>query len=265
MQISFHPQKNLGQHFLKDRNIAKKIVSIADIKENDCVWEIGPGKGILTEELLNKNCFLTVFEIDKKLYPILEKRFGNKIKLIKNDILKADWKEIFPKNKIKIVSNLPFQITSPFLYKVTKFYEHFSEIVIMVQKEVAMRINAKSGNKKYGKLSLKMQYYYNIKYEFTIKPHLFHPPPKVDSAIINLQPRKDKQIIEDEKLFWKIVKISFKNRRKMLRNNLSELFNNNQFNKLKTISSIELTRRAESLSENEFIKLYQDISSILGN
>ncbi|HHE38050.1 MAG TPA: ribosomal RNA small subunit methyltransferase A, partial [Candidatus Cloacimonetes bacterium] len=196
------PKKSLGQHFLTDKNIVRKIVNVADIQAEDFVWEVGPGKGILTEELLQTGCDLTAFEIDEKLYPILEDKFSNKLNLIKKDILKADWEDFFPNEKIKIVANLPYQITSPFLFKVVSFAEKFSQIVIMIQKEVAQRINAKIGIKDYGILTLKMQFYFDVSYEFTVKPHLFYPKPKVDSAVIKLIPTKDKPKIDDEKFFW---------------------------------------------------------------
>ena len=151
-----------------------------------------PGKGILTKELVIRQAKLTCFEIDSTLYDHLEYRFRSDIILIKQDVLKTDWKKHLPDEKVKIVANLPYQITSPFLFEVARFAEHFSKIVVMIQKEVAQRINAKLGTKDYGILTLKMQYYFDVKYEFTVKPHLFKPPPKVDSAVISLTPRINK-------------------------------------------------------------------------
>ncbi len=254
----FKYKKKLGQHFLRDKNIARKIVEIADIQENESVWEIGPGKGILTEELIRYKCDLTAFEIDKELIHTLQARFNKQVKLINQDILRTVWESFFPKGKIKIVSNLPYQITSPFLFKVASYSNKFSRIVIMIQKEVAQRLNAKVGTKEYGVLTLKMQYYFNIKYEFTVKPHLFNPPPKVDSAVIKLIPRINKPEIEDEPLFWKIIETSFRNRRKMLRNNLKTILSAEDLMKLS--ENFDLTLRGESLTESEFIKLYNLIS-----
>lgn len=256
---TFHHKKSLGQHFLKDKNIIRKIVKIADVQENEQVWEIGPGKGILTEELLNRNCKLTCFEIDENLYPIIEERFSDRINLIKQDILKADWQIFFTENKVKIVANLPYQITSPFLFKVAENVDKFSKVVIMIQREVAQRINAKVGTKDYGILTLKLQYYFTPEYEFTVKPHLFTPSPRVDSAVISLTPRKDKPVIEDEKYFWRIVEISFRNRRKMLRRNLREILSKEKIEKLNEYCPIDLSRRGETLNEKEFIELYGSI------
>jgi 16S rRNA (adenine1518-N6/adenine1519-N6)-dimethyltransferase len=255
----FRHKKSLGQHFLKDKNIIKKIVDLAEIKPDEPVWEIGSGKGILTEELLSRNSDLTCFEIDKTLYPVLEKRFGNKINLIKQDVLKADWESLLPNGKVKIVANLPYQITSPFLFEVSRFADHFSKVVVMIQKEVAQRINASVGTKDYGILTLKMQYYFNVNYEFTVKPHVFHPPPKVDSAVISLVPRIDKPEIENEKYFWHLVETSFRNRRKMLRRNLRDLISVEQIEKIQELEIIDLKRRGETLTENEFLQLYQMI------
>lgn len=253
----FHHKKSLGQHFLKDKNIIRKIVDIAEIKANESVWEIGPGMGILTEELLNRKAILTCFEIDSSLYEILEEKFGNLIRLVKKDVLKANWKEYLPQEKVKIVANLPYQITSPFLFEVARFSDHFSCVVVMIQKEVAQRINAKVGTKDYGILTLKMQFYFDVNYEFTVKPHVFNPPPKVDSAVISLTPRSDKPEIENEKLFWRIVETAFRNRRKMLRRNLRELISVEKIEQIQNAGNIDLKRRGETLTEEEFVILYK--------
>ncbi len=259
---NFHHKKSLGQHFLKDKNIIHKIVDIANVQENEQVWEIGPGKGVLTEELLNRNCNLTCFEIDKNLYPFLVDRFSDKIHLIKKDVLKINWEEFFSGKQIKIVANLPFQITSPFLFRVAKHAQHFSNVVVMIQKEVAQRINAKVGTKDYGILTLKIQYYFTTKYEFTVKSHLFTPPPKVDSAVISLTPRLNKPEIENEKFFWRIVETAFRNRRKMLRRNLREIISKEKIETLKEFCPIDLSRRGETLNEKEFIELYKAIKGL---
>ena len=128
----FRQKKSLGQHFLKDKNIVQKIVELAEIESDDKVWEIGPGKGILTEELLKQECNLTCFEIDKGLNSILLAQFGDEMKLINEDILQINWKKYLSNDKIKIVANLPYQITSPFLFKITENSNNFSKVVIMI-------------------------------------------------------------------------------------------------------------------------------------
>ncbi len=258
----FRQKKSLGQHFLKDKNIVRKIADLAEIEENELVWEVGPGKGILTQELLLQKCNLTCFEIDETLYPILFKKFGSSIDLVNKDILKINWKEYLNDNKLKIVANLPYQITSPFLFRVTENANNFKRVVVMIQKEVAERINAGVGTKDYGRLSLKMQFYFNVEYGFTVKPHLFFPPPKVDSAVIILTPRKDKPILEDEKLFWRVVEVAFQNRRKMLRRNLRIILPVEKIETLGSYCKIDLTRRGETLTEPDFIELYEDIRKL---
>ncbi|MDY6914880.1 MAG: 16S rRNA (adenine(1518)-N(6)/adenine(1519)-N(6))-dimethyltransferase RsmA [Candidatus Cloacimonadota bacterium] len=257
----FKHKKSLGQHFLKDKNIVIKIARLAQIEKGEPVWEIGPGKGILTAELLYYGCDLTCFELDRTLFPILEEKFGNKIKLINNDILKVDWQKYFGDEKIKIVANLPYQITSPFLFRVARFSQQFSLVVVMIQKEVAKRIQAGPGSKDYCPLSLKMQYYFKPQYQFTVKPQLFVPPPKVDSAVISLKLRENRPELEDEKFFWRVVETAFGQRRKMLRRNLRQLASKENLEKIQN-HPIDLRRRGETLSEAEFIKLYKALKSL---
>lgn len=258
----FKHKKKFGQNFLKDKNIIRKIVKTADFEENDKVWEVGPGKGVLTEELLLQKANLTCFEIDKALWDFLEDKFGNTIKLVKGDVLKVNWEELLEDN-IYIVANLPYQITSPFLFRVAKYSKHFKKVVIMIQHEVAARIQASTGTKTYGALSIKMQHYFNVKYEFKVPPHLFFPPPKVTSAVISLTPRIDKPQIENEDLYWKIINACFANRRKMLRKNLLAILEKEQVVQLQNYIDFSLELRGEALAEKDFIKLYNAISAIL--
>ncbi len=262
MKKKFHHKKSLGQHFLKDKNVIRKIVDLAKIEPGEAIWEIGPGKGILTDELLERKSDLTCFEIDDTLYDFLDDRYKDKLNLIKQDILKVDWEALFPDSKIKIVANLPYQITSPFLFRVAKYAHKFTSVVVMIQREVALRINAKVGTKDYSPLSMKMQFYFKPTYEFTVKPHLFIPPPKVDSYVIKLIPRQDKPVLENEKLFWTIVETAFGNRRKMLRRNLRQLITPEQIEQIQESGIIDLKRRGETLSEVEYIKLYEALLNI---
>ena len=260
----FRYKKNFGQHFLKDKNIVAKIVKAAEIKTNERVWEIGPGHGILTDELLKNTKYLTCFEIDKTLYEYLENKYDDAINLVKSDILKVNWEEFLNKDyTYKIVSNLPYQITSPFLFKLITHKDYFKKIVIMIQKDVAERLRAKPNTKKYGLLAIKIGYYFDIKYEFTVKPHLFYPPPKVDSAVISLIPKPPLFQIKDYKLFWKIVDTLFLNRRKMIRNNLKNLIDNEKFRELEYKTGISLTNRAENLLLEDFYKIYLFMKNLL--
>ena len=259
MGQTFRQKKSLGQHFLKDKNIIRKIVSLGAIKPGEEVWEIGPGKGILTEELLKTNCNLTCFEVDKELFPILLEKFGNSIQLIKQDVIQTDWTTFFSNNKLKIISNLPYQITSPLLFKILDYRNHFSTIVIMIQKEVAERLKASPGSKSYSPLSIMMQHYFIIKYEFTVKPHLFYPPPKVDSAVVTFLLKEDVKPIENEDRFWNFVKVSFSNRRKMLRNNIKGFVSKDIYTYLMQNEPVMLSKRAEALHLKDFIYLFDKI------
>ncbi len=257
---NFHHKKSLGQHFLKDKNIAIKIVKTAQIEKNDIVLEIGPGKGILTDEILKYTKNVLCFEVDKSLYPYLKGKYGSSITLIENDVLKADWEKFLSKEKnYKIVSNLPYQITSPFLFKLIQFKDFFSKIVIMIQKEVAERLNAKPNSKKYGVLSLKIGFYFNVKYEFGVKPHLFYPPPKVDSAVISLTPKKRDINFKNIELFWQIVEVLFKSRRKTIKNNLKKILQADEISVLEMETEISFSKRAENLDFYDFYKIYSVI------
>ncbi len=258
-------KKSLGQHFLIDKNIAYKIVREARITTQDNVWEIGPGKGILTECLLEKCMALTVFEIDQQWVDYLEDHFDDqKLIIVKADILNVPFADHSQSEPTKIVANLPYQITSPLLFKIIDNYELFSSITIMIQDEVADRLRANPGNKEYGKLSVKAQLFFNITKLFTVPSHLFFPPPKVNSAVVQLIPRKETIPLKDKKNLWRVIDVTFNHRRKMLRKSLKDILNEDQIAKLKQLSLIDLERRPESLSIEEFIEFSHQIEEIKG-
>lgn len=262
MAGQFRHKKELGQHFLKDRNIAEKIAKLGEITKTDTIWEIGPGRGILTRELLTFANTVTAFEIDKGLYEGLEKDFGSKLNLIKEDVLKADWESLYESRKLKIIANIPYQITTPLLMKMIGFREKTDRAVLMVQREVAEKLNAIPSTKEYSFLSIKAQFYFDINYEFTVKPHLFYPPPKVQSAVISLHPKKDIYTLKDEDTFWKLVDTSFRSRRKTLRNNLKYMFSKEKVQTLDQVDGLDLGRRAETFSIKEFVDLYNTIENL---
>ena len=263
MKIS--PIKQFGQHFLIEDSIADAIIEAAQITEDDQVWEIGPGKGILTERIIKKTGNLTAFEIDNRLTVYLLNRFPGII-LINRDVLQVDWKEYFDKQysnkKIKLLSNLPYQITSPVLYKLEEFAENFSCITLMLQKEVADRLSAVPGKKAYGVLTLRMQYSFKIKQLFNVSPSAFLPQPQVQSAVIQLLPRKDKPVVNSLDTFRQIVNKAFLSRRKTLKNNLRSFLPNETVNSLALQSNIDFNRRGETLEEKDFINLADCLDSI---
>ena len=250
------PKKHLGQHFLKDTNIALKIVdSLTHHKSYKHVVEVGPGMGVLTQYLLNnKDTELTIVDIDQESVDYLLKEFpALKNNTISGDFLKFDWQAQF-KEPFAIIGNFPYNISSQIFFKVLDMRSSVEEVVGMIQKEVAQRIASPPGNKTYGKLSVLLQAFYSIEYLFTVSPGVFNPPPKVDSAVIRLKRNETGTLDCDEKLFFRVVKQGFQNRRKTLRNALKPLALPPSINE-----DLQLNLRAEQLSVSDFVLLTQKI------
>jgi 16S rRNA (adenine1518-N6/adenine1519-N6)-dimethyltransferase len=245
------PKKHLGQHFLKDEGIAREItLSISESTVN--LLEIGPGTGVLTKYLLqNEKLNLFVIEIDTESVTYLSHHFPQ----LENKILSADFlhypiENLFNNESYSIIGNFPYNISSQILFKVLEHREQIPEVVGMFQKEVAERIASKPGKKTYGILSVLLQAYYNIEYLFTVDEHQFIPPPKVKSAVIRVRRNNVSQINCDDKLFFKVVKTAFNQRRKTLRNALNSF----SFDAEKLPQDI-LTKRAEQLSVEDFVNI----------
>lgn len=251
------PKKFLGQHFLKDINIASKIVSGLDLPRDakSNVLEIGPGMGVLTRLLLQRNDLdLTVVEIDFESVEYLRKQFPELSgKIFEEDFLEMDLaaKLQFP---LHIIGNFPYNISSQIFFKVLENRNRVDQVVCMLQKEVADRICSKHGNKVYGILSVLLQAFYEIEYLFKVNPGVFNPPPKVMSAVIRLKRNDKKELGCDEKLFQHVVKQAFQKRRKTLRNALKHL------NLPASVDAMDLMdKRPEQLSVEDFISLTRAI------
>ena len=259
--MTFQHKKKLGQHFLKDANIARKIATSAQLGKGDSVWEIGPGEGILTDALLSYSPRLTVFEIDRRLYEKLLSEYGScdNFKLVEKDFLKVNWQE-YGSEKVSIVANLPYQITSPILFKLIENAERINRAILMMQKEVATRLQAAPGTKDYGQLTLKLGFYFKVKRLFNVPPHVFQPPPKVTSSVIQLIPREDKPEIDNPALYFQIIVAAFARRRKMLRGNLATILSAEEMQQLHT--EFDLTKRGESLDEAAFLAIYRSVHSM---
>lgn len=217
-------KKSLGQNFLKDENIIKKIINVADIDSTDNIIEIGPGAGALTSLLLPEVNKLLAIEIDSNLYEYLKQEFQSekKFDIINKDFLKISDSELENLgNDVKVVANLPYYITSAIITKILLEFDFIKEIYIMVQKEVAERITSEPKNRAYGSLSVFCQSLCEVKYEFTVSKNVFIPAPKVDSAIISL---KRKGFNDDIISFQKFVKNCFKQKRKTLVNNINNCY-----------------------------------------
>lgn len=241
------PKKNLGQHFLKDQNIARKIVDNLGAAVPD-VLEIGPGTGVLTRFLLDRpELNLHVVEIDEESVTYLEQNFpGLKDRIYSEDFLKLDVSRHFAGN-FTIIGNFPYNISSQIFFRVLELRNRVPEVVGMIQKEVAERICSGPGNKTYGILSVLLQAFFHIEYLFTVSEHVFIPPPKVKSAVIKLVRNNVAALPCSETLFVKVVKTAFNQRRKMLRNSVKEICEN--------IPEEFAEKRPEQLSVDDFIRL----------
>lgn len=256
------PKKFLGQHFLKDQNIAIKIVeSLALTGDCPAVLEIGPGTGVLTQYLLKKNINLKVAEIDRDSVAYLKENFVQlKDNIIEGDILRLDWPYIFNSN-FSVIGNFPYNISSQIFFKILENRNQVDQVVCMLQKEVAERIASREGSKVYGILSVLLQAYYDIQLLFKVPPGVFFPPPKVMSAVISLKRNQTQALACDEKLFVALVKQGFQNRRKTLRNALKRLnlpaLASREPASLSSMNLLDL--RAEQLTVADFVFLTQQI------
>ncbi len=256
------PRKRLGQHFLVDRNILNKLIRIAEVDQEDVVLEVGPGLGEMTLELVRKAKRVIAVEIDPKMVEVLKKKttsFPN-IKILQKDILEVDFDQLFRQvgKPFKVVANLPYQISTPLLFRFIESRKLFSNLTLMLQKELAERIVALPGSKAYGALSVLTQMASHPSIQFKIKPSAFFPPPKVESVVLQIVWRKDQMMkLEEEDWFRRVVKASFSHRRKTLINSLknSGLPLPHSIEERMTKVGIDPRRRPETLSIEEFIHL----------
>lgn len=256
--------KSLGQNFLIDDNIIDKIVDGSLAGQGDKVIEVGPGIGTLTRELASRSEKVMVVEIDKKLIPILGDTLSDfdNVTIVNEDIMKADIKDLIDKNldggPVKLVANLPYYITTPIIMRFLEEDINVTDIVVMVQKEVAERMNANPGKKDFGALSVAVQFYCDTEIVAKVPRHLFVPQPNVDSIVIALRVRPERKYkVEDEDLFFKTVKASFGQRRKTLLNSLTSMgiLDKTDISAVLSVAGIDEKRRGETLSLEEFARL----------
>lgn len=264
-KYNFKFSKSLGQNFLIDDSVLNDIVSGADVNEEDLVIEIGPGVGSLTAQLLKKAKKVVSIELDNDLIPILEAELGQyeNFSLIHKDALKVDFNEIIGDEKsVKLVANLPYYVTTPIIVNLLKKNYNFKSLTIMIQKEVAERIDAQPNCKEYGSLSLLVQYYCDTKIIRKVPPACFIPRPKVDSIVIRLDRLEEKRVkVKDEDLMFEIIRHSFNMRRKTLWNATKFLgMNKEVLEKAYEEAGIDPKRRGETLSLEEFAALSDKIT-----
>ncbi|WP_190810746.1 16S rRNA (adenine(1518)-N(6)/adenine(1519)-N(6))-dimethyltransferase RsmA [Flagellimonas sp. S3867] len=259
-------KKHLGQHFLKDESIAKKIAETLSLNGYSKVIEIGPGMGILTKHLLQRDLDLVAMDLDEESIMYLNHSFrsehpailerNNRLNVIEADFLKFDLRQLYGDEQFAITGNFPYNISTQIVFKMLEMRQQIPEFSGMFQKEVAQRICEKPGNKAYGILSVLVQAFYEAEYLFTVSPDVFDPPPKVHSGVLRLTRKESITLPCDENLFFKVVKIAFNQRRKTIRNSL-KTFNLSQNLKEDTI----FDRRPEQLNVADFIALTQKIAN----
>ena len=252
--MNVKPKKHFGQHFLKDQSICEKIAKSIVLKEDkESVLEIGPGTGALTKFLFTDNIDLKAYELDDEAYHYLINQYPT-MSVINRDILIEDWTSIF-ENKFIVVGNFPYNISSQIVFKVFEHRNQVSQLVGMFQKEVAERICANPGTKKYGILSVLIQAFYNTEYLFTVDEHVFDPPPKVKSGVIQFLRNETEHLTCNEILFVKVVKTVFNQRRKMIRNSIKSLLKDHG------LDDDLATKRPEQLGVLDYIRLTNLIES----
>lgn len=256
--------KELGQHFLKSSSLAAAIAELGDLQAGDRVWEIGPGKGILTDELLKYPIRLRAFELDRRLYEDLESQYRDRVDFVFKDVLRADWPELIALDKppLKLIANIPYQITTPLLSLLEKHHDDFARVVLMVQKEMGERLAALAGTKSYSPLTIRLKLNYGISLALNVPRTEFEPEPKVDSVVIVMSPRPDKPLIKEPKLFGQVLDAAFAHRRKNLANNLLPLLGKERFMALQQSTELDFKRRGETLEEAEFIRLSELIAAL---
>ena len=262
------PKKNLGQHFLTDLNIAKRIADTVDACPDIPVLEVGPGMGVMTQYLVEKPRPFKVVEIDRESVAYLkEKRefsiINSQFSIIEGDFLRMDLREVFDGQQFVLTGNYPYDISSQIFFKMLDNKDLIPCCTGMIQHEVAVRMASQPGNKQYGILSVLIQAWYNVEYLFTVEPGVFNPPPKVQSAVIRMTRNEVTDLGCDEQLFRRVVKTTFNQRRKMLRVSLRQIFDANHPAPAGFFDDEIMTRRPEQLSIPQFIELTNKVASAL--
>jgi 16S rRNA (adenine1518-N6/adenine1519-N6)-dimethyltransferase len=257
---NLHAKKFFGQNFIIDRNIIDKIVKISDINENSLVLEVGPGIGSLTEALCEKAKHVVAVEIDSHMVSILKDACGNfnNLEIIHSDFLDVDVNSLCQES-LTVCANLPYYVTTPILFKLFESNCTFDKIVVMVQKEVAQRFNAKKDTKQYNSLSIFVQTCFNIKVEFDVSKHVFIPKPAVDSSVVSFV-KKESINIDELRPVFEFIKKCFAYRRKTLHNNLKDVVGKDaDISQLLEQANLPENIRSQSLDFQEFKRLYEVI------
>lgn len=252
-------KKSLGQNFLIDQNYISKIISALNPQPDETIIEIGPGRGALTQHLVESGAKIIAIELDRNLVPILQKEFAGyeNFQVIEDDALQIDFSKFKPQNsKLKLVANLPYYISTAILQRLIEQRESFSEMILMLQREVVERITAQAGTSERGFLTVLVEAFCDSKKLFDVSPNAFRPAPKVWSSIVKLNV-KESQSIENEGLFRDLLSLAFAQKRKTILNNLKVKFPDAQL--ILENCQIQPNRRAETLNLNEWLTLFSQI------
>ena len=247
-------KKNLGQHFLVDENFIEEMLNFINPKPNEEILEIGAGLGALSIPVLKRSKKLTAIELDKRSIEILSEKAKNigELRLIYGDFLKLDLNNLDLKPPIRLIGNLPYNISTPILFHCLKYRHLIKDMIFMLQKEVVQRICATANDKNYGRLSIMLSQFFEAEFLFTLPPSAFSPPPKVDSAVLIMKTRKNPAWqVKNQEFFSEIVKIAFSQRRKMIRKSLEKFISSQNLEKL----AINPQLRPENLSGEDFAKI----------
>ncbi|CAN5840738.1 16S rRNA (adenine(1518)-N(6)/adenine(1519)-N(6))-dimethyltransferaseRsmA [soil metagenome] len=262
-------KRSFGQNFLIDPNYITKIISALNPQANETIIEIGPGRGALTERILESGARLIAVELDKDLIPVLKKEFSHyeNFNLIQNDALKINYSEIIKLHSQlskKLVANLPYNISTAILQHLTRYSNNFEYLILMLQKEVVERITAEAGNKQRGFLTVLIGAYFETQKLFDVPPNAFRPAPKVWSSVIRLMPKTiDKNLSGNEKLFRDLISIGFAQKRKTIYNNLKnagEILYKKDLTEILLENEIDPKRRAETLTIDEWLNLTESFA-----
>ncbi|NVK11904.1 MAG: 16S rRNA (adenine(1518)-N(6)/adenine(1519)-N(6))-dimethyltransferase RsmA [Gammaproteobacteria bacterium] len=246
-------RKRFGQNFLSDPNIISQITFAIRPKEGQHIVEIGPGQGAITEDMVASGATVTAIELDRDLIPWLKVKFERNanFSILNQDALKTDYAEIAAGKQVRVVGNLPYNISTPIIFHLLEQAEHIEDMHFMLQKEVVDRMAAGPGDNNYGRLSVMTQYGCEVDGLFVVPPESFNPPPKVDSAIVRLRPRKEKLALDSHEYFEHIVREAFSQRRKTLKNTLKKI--------IKPLGQpdlgVDLSLRPENLSVEDYVNI----------